>query len=95
MRVAVEPSNLEVYLPAAEVAGAASGSADVEAEAAGAYTAVYEYEEGDCIFIDNLAVAHRATPEAHEPASKVRPPSRPPRPPRLSSCPTTFAPTSQ
>lgn len=37
----------------------------------GVYTAVYEYEEGDCIFIDNLAVAHRATPEAHEPATKV------------------------
>ena len=32
---------------------------------------MYEYEAGDCIFIDNLAVAHRATPEAHEPASKV------------------------
>ena len=32
---------------------------------------VYEYEEGDCIFIDNLAVAHRATPEAHLPASEV------------------------
>ncbi|EOD09259.1 hypothetical protein EMIHUDRAFT_216634 [Emiliania huxleyi CCMP1516] len=27
--------------------------------------------QGDCIFIDNLAVAHRATPEAHRPASEV------------------------
>jgi taurine dioxygenase len=33
------------------------------------YTTLYEYEDGDCIFIDNFAVAHRASPEAHLPAS--------------------------
>jgi taurine dioxygenase len=33
------------------------------------YTINYEYKEGDCIFIDNLAVGHRASPEAHLPAS--------------------------
>jgi taurine dioxygenase len=33
------------------------------------YTINYEYEDGDCIFIDNLAVGHRASPEAHLPAS--------------------------
>jgi taurine dioxygenase len=27
----------------------------------------HSYEEGDCIFIDNLAIAHRASPEAHQP----------------------------
>ncbi|KAL1504339.1 hypothetical protein AB1Y20_010745 [Prymnesium parvum] len=32
----------------------------------GAYTTTYEYAEGDCVFIDNLAVAHRAAPAAHE-----------------------------
>ena len=32
------------------------------------YAIAYEYEENDCIFIDNLAVAHRASPEAHLPA---------------------------
>ena len=31
------------------------------------YAIAYEYEENDCIFIDNLAVAHRASPEAHLP----------------------------
>lgn len=31
----------------------------------GAYGLSYAYEEGDCIFIDNWAIAHRATPEAH------------------------------
>merc|ERR1711904_302690 len=30
----------------------------------------YPYEEGDCIFIDNLAVCHRAAPEAHAPTEK-------------------------
>lgn len=35
-----------------------------------AYTLAYEYEEGDMVFIDNLAIAHRAAPEAHEAASK-------------------------
>ena len=31
------------------------------------YALGYEYEENDCIFIDNLAVAHRASPKAHLP----------------------------
>ena len=31
------------------------------------YAIEYEYEENDCIFIDNLAVAHRASPKAHLP----------------------------
>lgn len=34
------------------------------------YAIAYEYQEHDCIFIDNLAVAHRASPEAHKPASE-------------------------
>lgn len=34
------------------------------------YAIAYEYQENDCIFIDNLAVAHRAAPEAHLPAEK-------------------------
>lgn len=34
------------------------------------YAIAYEYQESDCIFIDNLAVAHRAAPEAHLPAEK-------------------------
>ncbi len=34
------------------------------------YAIAYEYREGDCIFIDNLAVAHRAAPEAHLPAEE-------------------------
>jgi len=29
------------------------------------YALAYEYEDNDCIFIDNLAIAHRAAPEAH------------------------------
>lgn len=29
------------------------------------YAIAYEYQANDCIFIDNLAVAHRAAPEAH------------------------------
>ncbi|MCR9218843.1 MAG: TauD/TfdA family dioxygenase [Alphaproteobacteria bacterium] len=29
------------------------------------YAIRFEYEENDCLFIDNLAVAHRAAPEAH------------------------------
>ena len=55
-RFALKPENLTV---------------EAKPAAGGAYTAVYEYEAGDCIFIDNLAVAHRATPEAHQPASEV------------------------
>lgn len=31
------------------------------------YAIAYEYRAHDCIFIDNLAVAHRAAPEAHLP----------------------------
>ena len=34
------------------------------------YATGYEYQENDCIFIDNLAVAHRAAPEAHLPAEE-------------------------
>ena len=34
------------------------------------YSIAYEYQENDCIFIDNLAVAHRASPEAHLPAEQ-------------------------
>lgn len=34
------------------------------------YAIAYEYEENDCLFIDNLAVAHRAAPEAHMPADR-------------------------
>jgi len=29
------------------------------------YAVAYEYSANDCVFIDNLAVAHRAAPEAH------------------------------
>jgi taurine dioxygenase len=42
----------------------------LEAGVDAGYTFPYEYEPGDCIFIDNYAVAHRATPEAHRPASE-------------------------
>lgn len=34
------------------------------------YAIAYEYQENDCVFIDNLAVAHRALPEAHMPAEQ-------------------------
>ena len=34
------------------------------------YAINYEYRERDCVFIDNLAVAHRAAPEAHRPVSE-------------------------
>jgi taurine dioxygenase len=34
------------------------------------YALAYEYRENDCLFIDNLAVAHRASPEAHLPVEK-------------------------
>jgi len=34
------------------------------------YAANFEYQTNDCIFIDNLAVAHRAAPEAHLPAEQ-------------------------
>ena len=34
------------------------------------YAIAYEYRENDCLFIDNLAVAHRAAPQAHLPAGE-------------------------
>jgi taurine dioxygenase len=34
------------------------------------YAIAYEYAQNDCLFIDNLAVAHRASPDAHRPASE-------------------------
>ncbi|MBC01424.1 MAG: taurine dioxygenase [Rhodobacteraceae bacterium] len=34
------------------------------------YAVAYEYRENDCVFIDNLAVAHRAAPEAHMPVEQ-------------------------
>ncbi|WP_349361277.1 TauD/TfdA family dioxygenase [Stappia sp.] len=34
------------------------------------YAIAFEYRENDCVFIDNLAVAHRAAPEAHMPAER-------------------------
>ena len=34
------------------------------------YAINYDYEQGDCLFIDNLAVAHRAAPEAHLPVEQ-------------------------
>jgi len=35
-----------------------------------AYSKDHHYQEGDCIIIDNLAIAHRASKAAHTPASK-------------------------
>ena len=34
------------------------------------YAINYDYQQGDCLFIDNLAVAHRAAPEAHLPVEQ-------------------------
>ena len=34
------------------------------------YAIEFEYETNDCAFIDNLAVAHRAAPQAHLPAKE-------------------------
>lgn len=34
------------------------------------YAVAFEYETNDCVFIDNLAVAHRAAPEAHMPVEQ-------------------------
>ena len=34
------------------------------------YAINFEYQQNDCVFIDNLAVAHRAAPEAHLPAEQ-------------------------
>ena len=35
----------------------------------GQYAVSHRYSVGDCIFIDNLAIAHRASLQAHTPAS--------------------------
>lgn len=34
------------------------------------YAIYFEYRERDCVFVDNLTVAHRASPEAHLPAEE-------------------------
>jgi len=34
------------------------------------YAVAFEYRKNDCVFIDNLAVAHRAAPEAHMPVEQ-------------------------
>ncbi|PJK30170.1 taurine dioxygenase [Minwuia thermotolerans] len=34
------------------------------------YAISHEYRKGDCVFVDNLAVAHRASPEAHLPVEQ-------------------------
>lgn len=34
------------------------------------YAIAFEYSQNDCVFIDNLAVAHRAAPEAHMPVEE-------------------------
>lgn len=34
------------------------------------YAIAFEYDKNDCVFIDNLAVAHRAAPEAHMPVER-------------------------
>src|SRR6056297_2668264 len=34
------------------------------------YATAFEYRQNDCVFIDNLAVAHRAAPEAHMPVEQ-------------------------
>lgn len=39
-------------------------------EKGGNYSISYQYEVGDCIFIDNLAIAHKASPQAHEDTAK-------------------------
>lgn len=36
----------------------------------GNYAISYPYQEGDCIFIDNLAICHRASEAAHAPTSQ-------------------------
>ena len=42
----------------------------LDAGLTGGYALAFEYRAGDCLFVDNLAVAHRAAPEAHRPASQ-------------------------
>jgi len=39
-------------------------------ENGGEYAISYKYQEGDCIFIDNLAIAHKASPQAHDDPQK-------------------------
>ena len=39
-------------------------------ENGGNYSLSYKYQEGDCIFIDNMAVAHKASVSAHESPEK-------------------------
>ena len=39
-------------------------------ENGGNYSIAYAYQPGDCIFIDNLAISHRASAEAHMSAAK-------------------------
>lgn len=34
------------------------------------YAVAFEYQGNDCVFIDNLSVAHRAAPEAHMPVEQ-------------------------
>jgi taurine dioxygenase len=34
------------------------------------YAIAFEYRDDDCVFVDNLAVAHRAAPDAHRPAAE-------------------------
>jgi len=34
------------------------------------YAVAFDYAQNDCVFIDNLAIAHRAAPEAHMPAEQ-------------------------
>eukprot|EP01051_Picozoa_sp_SAG22_P015325 SAG22_NODE_1984_length_3206_cov_2.186675_2_plen_117_part_00 len=36
----------------------------------GAYTMNYEYAPGDLVMIDNLAIGHKAAPQAHMPVSQ-------------------------
>merc|ERR1711953_681506 len=36
----------------------------------GEYGISYQYQPGDCVIIDNLAIAHRASAEAHASVSK-------------------------
>ncbi|NCF44923.1 MAG: taurine dioxygenase [Proteobacteria bacterium] len=45
-------------------------SALLDAGLQSGYAIEYEYASNDCLFIDNLAVAHRAAPAAHKSASE-------------------------
>lgn len=67
-------------------------------ENGGRYGMSYPYKQGDCIFIDNWAIAHRASPEAHLDQSKqglrilhrttVKSPRPGPLPPKTWQLPT-------